>query len=1093
MVKYSKIPLFIVILTLCLPALMLCLPVMAQSTTGTIGGRVVDSQGAVVGGAAVTVTSTTTNVAHAAQTNHDGLYTVPLLQPGTYMVSVVTPNFRKEIRNNITIQIGQTLDLDFNLSVGATTETVTVTTGAPLVQTQSAAVGTVIDNQKVLEIPLNGREFYSLATLVPGVMPPVINSSLSYRGGFNVAGQNETSNYDTLDGINNLDLGISGPSVRPSVEDIQEFKLYSGETEAEYGHNIGGELVVTTKSGGNAFHGDIYEFIRNQIFDAKNYFTPPSVKLSLKRNDYGGTLGGPVIKNKMFFFFSFEGLRLSNQYVALATLPTTEQISGNFTGAAPLNIPTGYNPLAFAGNIINPALLTGPGQMTAYTVGKALLSYYPAVTSPTGSNYTYSAVNTEDSEVYGLRLDNAISAKDSTYVTLNYFNDPEVTPNNPTCASPLIPGFDCITGLNTQLYGGGWTHIFTPNIINTLTAGFQRLNQPRRTQDSDIPFDSTYGIPAFTETGTGYDNNVPNNQGIPSTAITGYQTFGGPTNLPQDRRDNTYDYLDTVLWNKGDHSFKFGIEYTRYLDSALLVSDGRGVFTFQGTYTGNPVADALLGLPTVATRVPTAPIVHGKQTYIAGFIEDSWKVFPNLTFNYGLRWEENTPFTSGNNQIDTFNLAGAGTPIVACANGVPCHVFHANNKDFGPRLGLSYRPFKNDGTVVQAGFGINYDFSYSFGNISSLETAYPSRDSETFDGTVAAPLSLPNPFSGNASVALNPVGISPTYKYPMNIGYTFGVEQKLGPNTVATFTYQGSETAHESNSYNINQATPQSTAAAGNAARPYHNWNTISYTYPRAHADYNALYVKLQQNLSHGLTFLASYTWGKAQDDLTTAQPQDIYNFHAEKGLSPFDTRNRFVASPVYQLPWGAGREYLTHGWVSDIVGDWEIAGQIAIQDGTPVTPILGANVSNNGKTTGDRPFVQGDPNSGPHHLGEWFNVFDYNYPNAVLSSFPGTTIVPPTPGPYGNARRDSINSPGYADADINIARNFVLPRKMSLQFRAEFFNALNHPQFGLPGATFTGFTKNATTGVVSAAGSFGQVTSANDGRDVQFALKLFY
>jgi len=1091
--------------------LMLCLPVMAQITTGTISGRVVDPQGAVVGGAAVTVTSTTTNVAHAVTTNQDGLYTVPQLLPGTYSVSVTTPTFRKEVRNNITLQIGQTLDLEFNLSVGATTETVTVNTSAPLVQTQSAAIGSVIDNQKIEEIPLNGRQYYSLSELIPGAMPPAYNSSLSYRGGINLAGEAETSTFYTLDGLNNMDTAITGPAVVPSVEDIQEFKIYTGANfEAEFGHNIGGTVVVTSRSGGNAYHGDIYEFLRNQIFDAKNFFQTGGTKLSYKRNDFGGTFGGHIIPDKMFFFFSGEVLLLHNQYTALSTVPTVAEVGGTFPGT--LNTPFGYNSSAFvydAGTnttTIDKTQLTGTNmnnaqsQAQAEIVGAALLSYYPADTTAGASNYLFNAPSQEKSEDYQLRLDNNYNAKNTTYETLNWYNNPYITPGNVTCSVSSIPGFDCNTSLTDQLYGGGWTHIFTPNVINSLVAGYQRSNVPRISLNDNDPFDETYNIPAFA------GPPAPFNNGIPFITVQGFASYGGATNIPQLRQDNAYDYLDNVLWNKGNHSFNFGFEYTRFIDAVTFLSSGRGAFTFNGTYTGNPIADELLGLPTQATRNNNAnPVMHFQESYLAGYAEDSWRILPNLTLNYGLRWETTTPFTPGNTQAGGFNLV-TGQPFTYNENGVPNHMYHAYNAGWAPRLGLSYRPFKNDNTVLQAGFGVANDAVISTGSLLNEEDSYPERLSQTSIGTAGAPLSLPDPWpSINSVTGESPAGISPNFRGARNVAYTLGFEQKLGPSIVATINYQGSETSHIAQTYNVNQSLPQLTAAAGNAARPYNNYTTISYEFSRAHANYNALYVKLQQNVSHGLSYIIAYTYGKAEDDGDEegGTVQNIHNLSGEKGLSAFDVRNRIVASPVYELPFGPGRQFLNQGWASKVVGNWEVAGEIALQNGTPVTPTDGANVSNNGETSGDRPYVQGNPNNFAHHHAEWFNVLDYNYQNVVsgaptatnqqTNSFPGVTVVPSTSQPYGNARHGSIQSPGYEDVDVNIARTFPITHGMSMQFRGELFDAFNSPQFEQPNAVFTGFQKNATTGVVSAKGSFGQVTAANGARNIEFALKLFF
>jgi Carboxypeptidase regulatory-like domain len=1031
---------------------------VAQTPSGTIGGRVTDPQGAVVGSSDVTVTNESTNVSHAIKTNNDGLYTVPLLPPGSYSISVTTPNFKKELRSGVVLQIGQSLDLSFQLTVGSANETVSVTSEEPLTATESAAVGTVIDNQKVVEIPLNGRQFYNLAVLVPGVMPPVQNSGLSFRGGFNVAGQIETANYATLDGFNDMDAGVSAPSVRPSIDDIQEFKIYSGTFEAEFGHAVGGQLVVTTKSGTNSYHGNVYEFIRNQMFDAVNYFTAKGFKPSLKRNQFGGTFGGPLKRDKVFFFLNYEGLRFRNQFTAQSTVPNSTLLGGNFTSAAPLKTPTGYDPRVVQGNIINPQYMT-PAQLQAYTVGKALLAFYPTIATGGANNYTFSAVNSENSNQYALHLDATVNASNSVYATLNYFNDPTTTPNNPLCSGALIPGFGCYVGLTTQLYGGGWTHIFTPNVINTLRGGYQRLVQPRISLDAAVPFDNTYGIPAF------FDPSVPDNQGVPFTNITGYATYGGPTNLPQNRGDNTYDYGDTLLYNHGAHTMKAGVEYTRTLANALIVNSGRGQFVFQGTYTGNPLADSLLGLPTTSSRAPTAPVYHARYSYLAGFAQDTWKITRRLTVNYGLRWETFTPVTDKNGLIVSFNLT-TQTTIQPGVNGQPAHVYHAYNNAWGPRLGLNYRPFNTDSTVVHSGFGITYDAPIVLNGFTGLLTAYPLRLSQTFQGTAAAPLSFPNPYAGNGQPSIAPQGINPNFKPPMNIAYSLGVQQQLSKSTVMDLSYQGSESSYLTDAVNINEArTPQATNAAGIAARPYSAYSTVTYTQPFSHSSYNALYAKLEERMTNGLTFLAAYTWSKSLDNATNS-PQDYYNLSAEKGLSAFDVRHRFVASPVYRLPFGRGGRYWTDGKTAQIIGGWELAANIALQTGTPVTPVLGANLSNNGKTTGDRPNVIGNPNNGPKSVAPgstWANVKAFALPTAST---------------YGNAPRGSIASPAYRNADLNVARTFTLPHEMDLQFRAEFFNVFNHPNFGLPNVTF------GTT-------SFGTISSALDPRDTQFALKL--
>jgi TonB dependent receptor len=898
-----------------------------------------------------------------------------------------------------------------------------------------------------------------LTELVPGVMPPVINDAQSNRGGFSVGGQQETANYDTLDGFNDVEAGVSGPAVRPSIDDIQEFKIYSGTYEAQYGHNVGGQVVLTTKSGGNAFHGGLFEFVRNQIFDAENYFNPLGQKPAFSQNDYGGTVGGPILHNKLFFFFSYEGLQENDQFISKATVPTTAEIGGNFSSVTtPLTAPANYANNTFINNVLNLSVLT-PDQLKAYNVAQALLLYYPATTTPGGSNYFDDQPEYQTQNQYALRLDDAINAKNSMYATLNYFNNPfHAAGPGHVCSAVPIPGFDCFVGTITQLYGGGWTHLFTPNLINTLRAGYQRLQQPKSTEGDDIDVDDPLGIP------NNYDPTIENNRGVPSMAISGYQSYGDGG--PQNRWDNTYDYGDALLYSKGTHSFNFGVEVTRELANAFT-GQSNGSFTFTGVYTGNALADTVLGLPAAATLGSVSPIDSLRYTYIAAYVQDTWKVSPKLTLNYGLRWEKDTPVTTQNNQAESFNLT-TGQPYLAGTEGSNA-LYHAENTEFEPRIGLSYRPFRTDRTVIQAGFGITYDTPNELNTFFGLNTGFPLIKTATYQGTTAAPLFLPDPFIGTGSASSNVDGINPHFHLPTNTAYTFGVQEQLARNTVLTLNYQGSETAHENTSYNINQAGPQSTAAAGIANRPYKDWNTVSYVNSNTHSGYNALYTKVQQNLTHGLSFLVAYTWSKSIDNDTTT-PENIYNLRAERGLSTFDVRNRFVASPVYDLPFGAGRQYLNHGWAGQVVGGWEVAGEIALQNGTPVTPILSANVSNDGLTTqggtvSDRPNVSGDPNNGPKKLSEWFNTAAYSEPAS---------------GTFGDAGRNTISSPGYKDVDINISRSFILPRKMSVQFRAEMFNAFNHPNFEFPGVSF-------------GTPSFGTISAAQNPRQIQFAFKLYY
>ncbi len=487
-------------------ALFGCAVVSAQSPTATVTGQVTDPGGAAVPGAKVVARNPATNISHEGVANDQGLYTIPLLPPGEYQVSVEAQGFNKEIRNGLTLQIGDVARFDFSLQVGESRQIVEVQATAPLTQTENASVGDVVDNKKVVEIPLNGRIFWNLALLVPDVVPTVTSNSA--RGGMNVAGFGDASNFYTVDGITDVDYNVNEPAFRPSIDAIQEFKVYTGTYEAEFGHYAGGQIVVVQKTGTNAFHGTLYEFLRNQKMDAVNFFTPQGLVPAYKRNQFGGTTGGPIKKDKTFFFFAYEGLRLRSQQTALSTVPTTSMLAGNFSGLpVTLKVPAGYAPNAIVNNVINTAALT-PAQLQSYTVMKALLSEFPAPTIQTAlgalpvNNYNFSQTARETTNLYTLRLNHTFNTNDSVYVTMNYLNDLGYNyyTTDPVCTTSTLPGFQCTSDITTQLYGGGWTHIFTPSLINEFLGGLQRYVLPRTPAGPDAKFDfeDYYGIPATT-------------------------------------------------------------------------------------------------------------------------------------------------------------------------------------------------------------------------------------------------------------------------------------------------------------------------------------------------------------------------------------------------------------------------------------------------------------------------------------------------------------------------------------------------------------------------------------------------------------------
>jgi hypothetical protein len=1056
---------------------------LAQTPTATITGIVTDPSQAAIAGAIVVVRNTGTNISHSILTSKAGEYTAPLLPVGPYDVTVEAVGFKKSVENNITLQVDQVARLDFTLAIGRASETVEVTSQLPAVQTDSSEVGQVVDNTKVVEMPLNGRQFYSLATLVPGAYPPVQNSTLSFRGGINVAGSSEVSNNFTLNGFYNNDANVSAPNVRPSVDNIQEFKLLTGVYPAEYGYGSGGQVVVTTKSGTNQFHGTLFEYVRNSYMDARNFFLSPTTPTPpFKRNQFGGTVGGPIKKDKTFAFFSYEGLRSRQDIETLATVPLPGFATGNFSalptpiyepGVFAVNPSTGkLAPVAFPGNMIPTSMLS--------RAGLGLLSYFPAPTFPTAAgavpanNYLFSEIRQETMNEFALRLDHSFNQNNTLAITLNYFNDPAFEPSNTLCSARVLPNFGCYTNQTSQLYGSTYTHVFSPSLVNEFRAGMGRLVQPRTMQDTNINFNATYGINAFNGATT-------NNTGVPPASITGYATIGGATNLPQKRYDDHFILGDALIWTHDKHTIKYGADLMLYRVTDYYVAYGLGSYSFtSGTpsSTGRPtsgyaLADVLLGLPFQSTTDPTAPRFYNKAYANAVFAQDDYKIARNLTLNFGLRWELDTPVTEQHDNQSSFNPT-TGAVIVAGKNGVPSNLYNSRYNDFAPRFGFSWQPTSDSKTVVRGGAGVFYNFQTAGNGLLAMSYQYPIRNLQTFTSTLASPLSLSNPFAGSAGSSVTITGIAQNFKTATVDEWSVGIQRELVKNLVLDVSYFGTKGTHLPVQLNINQPLPSGSATVVNP-RPYPSFANITFIESVGNADFNSLQAKLDKHFSGGLSFLWSFTWGRSIDDgngvststLASATiPQNSYNLQGERGRSDFDVKYRSVFSPVYELPFGPGRKFVTNGILSKIIGGWQLSALFTASTGTPLTPYYTTN--NSGTLNNeDRPNVVAgaNPNSGPKNPQEFFNT-------AAFTAAPA--------GTFGNAGRNIINGPNLWDLDTSLVRNFKIRERANFSLRGQFYNTLNHPNFNYPNASF-------------GTAAFGTLTSSQDPREVEIAARLIF
>ena len=1071
------------ILTISLCLLLSLAPFACAQNEAALSGIVKDATGAVIPNASVKLTSKSQGTSRTVQTNGAGVYQLSFIQPGVYDVEVSAQGFKTFSRTDLTLAVAQNLRLDFSLELGNLTENITVSANVEIVNTESAEMGAVVDNTRVTEMPLNGRTFFSLAPLTPEVVPPVQGSNLGFRGGFNVAGNAETNNNFTLNGFDNNDASINTPNFRPSIDAIQEFNILTGVYPAQYGYGSGGQIIVTTKSGGNQFHGSAYDFLRNQaILAARNFFALPGPIPSFKRNQFGGTLGGPIVRDKTFFFYSYEGLRQSSGFFSITTVPTPAMLAGDFSSIINKQVikdPTTGQP--FANNIIPPNRISA--------IGKALAAFYPTptVATPAGqipaNNFDYTPTRPENFNEDSLRIDHVFSAIDSIYASANWYDDHSTETLGSNCGNPPIPGFTCFHQEKYEVYGIAETHIFSPSMVNEARAGYTLSYAPNIYNIGAYQFWPQFGIQSAISS----VNTIPR-FGTPSTSVTGYASIPGPSSFV--RHDPHWQLLDTFSWTHGRHTIKIGGSIQHYEAHERNNFSVAGSLSFnnssQGPTSGYALADLLLGLPASSGNAPYSYPVYLHESNFASFIQDDYKVSANLTLNIGLRWEMNTPFIDTSGREANFDTTTGLVRTQANPAPIPAgitaglgpaypgnHVVKPDWHDYGPRLGFAWQPFHDGKTVVRGGAGT------FFNNLSTLNaligyalvSSYPFIPTYTYTSSVAQPVTLSNPFpQANAVISSNLNAADPNYVNARVYEWSLGVQRQLTKDMLLDVSYFGSDGNHIQVSRNINQPPPgPGTPAQVQARRPWPLWGNITQGQFDANSHYNSLAVKLQKRYGYGLSFLIGYTYSKSIDDTGAATNQ--YNAQTAYGLSTFDVRHRFVFSPVYELPFGKGKPFVSRGPLALIIGGWQLSSLFQWQTGAPLTATLSGNYSNTATT--DRPDLIGDPNSNaPHTPQEWFNTAAFALRPA--SGQPGATYS------FGNEGRGVIEGPGLVDMDLSIVRMFQPRERVKIEFRLEMFNALNHPNFNFPG-------------LVANTSSFGSITGALDPRESQLALKILF
>ena len=1064
-------------------------PFAFAQNEASISGTVQDTSGAVLPNATVKLTSHEQGTVRTIQTNGAGVYQFSFLPPGTYDLEVSANGFKTLTRANETLAVAQDRRIDFSLQLGNVSENVTVSAAAESVNTDNADLGAVLDNTKVVEMPLNGRVFWSLASLTPGVAPPAQGSSNGYRGGFSVMGSSEESNNFSMNGMDNNNNTTRVPNFRPSIDAIQEFNIVTGIYPAQYGYGSGGQIIVTTKSGTNEYHGSAYDFLRNQVMDARNFFSPPGPIASFKRNQFGGTFGGPIRKDKTFFFYSYEGLRTIAGTPQFVTIPTPAMASGDFSVLLPKQIikdPSTGAP--FAGNIIP--------QNRLNAVGVALMRVYPVPTfaTPAGTlpsnNYAWAGGTKEIYNEDSLKLDHSFSPKDSGYITANWYRDvSQDQGNNTSCSSVALPGFSCHNELRSQIYGISETHIFSPTMVNEARIGVDLIWLPEFTNTDGVNFfgqNSPYGINALIIPVT-----VIPSQGYPSLSVTGY------TGLPATSfyyHQPNWQYTDSFSWTHDKHTIKLGFNVIHFASNTENIGSPQGSVTFtntsQGPTSGYGMADLALGLPASTSSNPYNYEWYPRSANVGTYAQDDYKISSSLTLNLGLRWDYDTPVVLNDNHLTSFNPA-TGTPVTQ-ANPAPFapggtivvgfkgrNVWNPDWHDFAPRLGFAWQPFHDGKTVVRGGAGTFFDnISIFRSGQSSLWSGFPYSVSNTNVSSLAQPISLSNPYPTSGIVAKTTLaGEDPTTHLPRVYEWSLGIQRQLASDLVLELSYFGSAGNHMNLSQNINQPSPgPGTPAQVNARRPYPAWGTISWNQWTGISHYNTGQLNLRKRYGYGLSFLFSYQYAHSIDDYGGSFT-NAFDFNTGRGSSSDDVRHRIVWSPVYELPFGKGKPFVAQGPMALIVGGWQLSGLVQWQTGSPVTATMSGNYSNTGGTT-DRPDLIGDPNSNaPHTPHEWFNI-------AAFDATRPASGVPGAPYSFGDEGRGVILTPGLVDLDVSIVRTFQIREWIKTQFRGEFFDVLNHPNFGFPN-------------VVANTPQFGTITATNTNgggnRNVQVALKIIF
>jgi len=1068
-------------------ALLTFTAVSAFSQTAQLTGRILDASGAAIPGASVAVRNTATTAERSTLSNDSGLYTVLLLQPGSYEVQVRKDGFKPVNQTGITLEVDQRAELNVTLQVGALTEQIEVKGALSRLNTVEASQGQVIDNQRIVEMPLNGRNYIDLALMSGGAVQSTPGSRI---GGFSAGGQRVSQNNYIMDGVDNnsVELAAAGrraEMVQPSIDAIAEFKVQTNAYAAEFGRGMGGVVNLTIKSGTNELHGTAFEFLRNEKLDAKNFFDPVNrPKPPFKRNQYGFSIGGPVIipkllngRNQTFFFADYEGTKIRETSTIVSNIPTVRMRNGDFGEIAPILDPAVNQP--FAGNII-PAARFDP-------VARQLIQLYPTpLNNNLAANFTNLSPRTQDVSKWDVRIDQNIKSRDTAFWRLSK-HDTDL-PDTPSLPAPAYGGgnLDYITeGYNT---GAGWNHVFTPSLVMAVRAGWNFALFKRNNPASALGtfFNEQYGIPGATERLDG---------GFSQMNVTGYRALGIGNFNPVDRDSQNRQIAGDLSWVRGRHTVKTGLSFIRSQNGILNIRGVLGVYNFDSRYTRNGAADFLLGVAS-GWNWQSAVNVQMRTWTMGTYVQDDWKINNRLTLNLGLRYEVSPPWVERYDKMGIFDIdtnPAAPTIVNARSGGSRSDraLVTTDTNNFMPRLGFALK--LNEKTVVRSGYGMFFAYMENMGDSEHLIGNPPFAFGVTLAGSNTTPAVLlrQGPPSGSTDLTratgLQFSSFERNPKMSVAHQWNFNIQREFGADWLLEAGYSGSRGLHLVRQYeaNFSPAGP----GAVNAKRIYSRvaipgtsviasplGNTYSHRFD-GNSIYHAMIAKVEKRFSNGFTVLSSYTFSKnigdtcgtaVQGNTTGCGFQNIFDLRPERSLDNQDIPHRFVTSALYDLPVGKGRTWMSnaHPVAETILGGWSLGSIVTRSSNVPFNLTVQGNPANSaGINVVNRPDVVGPAYSGERTLARDFNT---------------SAFVPNQQFRYGNSGRNIVRQRPHFNWDFSALKSFQLAERLRLQFRFEAFSFSNTPRFGTPGN-------------VVGTPQFGVITSAATPRNLQFGLKLIW